>query len=106
MPGTLAEISGGLLLALDLLHRALRQRRVGCDLDLARLHLFGNLALQIDCQQTIDKGSANDLDVVGQFEAALEGAPGDAAMQVLYFCHRPRRRQSSDQIPRACSAPA
>ena len=64
--------SGGLLLGLDLPGRDLGQRLTGRDLDPARLHLFGNLALEIDGQQTVGEAGAPDFDVVGQLEAALE----------------------------------
>ena len=53
------------------------------DLDLARLQLLGNVALQIDVQQAVLQRGAQDLDMVGKLEAALEGARGDAAIEHL-----------------------
>ena len=61
---SLSIASGGLLFGLDL---ALRDLRRGCgaaDLDPARLHLFGNFALEIDRQQAVLKAGASDLHVV------------------------------------------
>ena len=57
----------------------------GCtaDLDLARLHRLGHLALQLDVEQAVRELGTDDLDVVGELEAMLEGALRDAAMQVL-----------------------
>ena len=53
------------------------------DLDPARLHLLGHLAHQLDRQQPISDAGTRHLDVVGELEAALERAGGDAAVQVL-----------------------
>ena len=47
------------------------------------LHGFGDLALERDVKQAVLKVSTGDLDMVGQLEAALEGARGDALVQEL-----------------------
>ena len=56
-------------------------RLSGADLDLARLCRLGNLTDQIDMQHAVVEARADDLDVVGEAEAPLEGAPRDAAVQ-------------------------
>src|SRR5882724_896356 len=58
-------------------------RRLGLDLDAAGLHGLRHLTRQVDMQQAVHQAGAGDLDVVGQLEAPLEGAPGDAAMEEL-----------------------
>ena len=68
---------GGLLL--DHLRAA---RLAAVDRDRARLHRLGHLAHQVDMQQAVIEAGALDLDMVGQAEAPLEGAPGDPVMQV------------------------
>src|SRR5579859_6388242 len=60
--------------------RRLRRR---ADLDLARLQLLRHLAYQLDVEQAVGQRRTLDLDMVSQLEAPLEGASGDAAMQVL-----------------------
>src|SRR3546814_16909873 len=51
------------------------------DLDSAHFRL-DHLALEIDMQQSALQGGTCDLDTLGQHEAALELARGDAAMQI------------------------
>src|SRR5437667_1642145 len=51
------------------------------DRDLARLLGLGNLAHEIDVQESVLEGRALDLDVVGKLEHALEGAGGDALVE-------------------------
>src|SRR6267378_8174486 len=61
------------------------QRRLGAvslDGDRPRLLLLGDLALQLDRQQAIGQLRAHDLHMVGELEAALEVAAGDAAIQI------------------------
>src|SRR5690349_12780063 len=53
------------------------------DLNPARPHCLGYLALELDREQTIGEIGARHLYMVGQLEAALEGAAGDTAMQHL-----------------------
>ncbi len=52
------------------------------DLDPAGLQRLGDLAHQVDMQHPVAMRGAGDADMVGQSEAAFEGAGGDAAMQV------------------------
>src|SRR5438270_6359614 len=68
--------SGGV--GLDL---ADRFRRGGTDLDLARLHGFGNLAHQFDHQQAVLETRALDLDMVGECELPFERSCRDTAIQ-------------------------
>src|SRR4051812_32287260 len=64
--------------------RGLDRRRPGAaDVDLARLHRLGDLALQGDAEQAVGKLGAADLHEVGQLEAALEGAVGNADVQEI-----------------------
>ena len=58
----------------------LELRRI--DRDAARLLGFGHDALQIDMKQAVFELGAFDFDMLGQLEFALEGAPGDALMQI------------------------
>src|SRR3546814_16265998 len=51
------------------------------DLDSAHFRR-DHLALEIDMQQSALQGGTCDLDTLGQHEAALELARGDAAMQI------------------------
>ena len=51
------------------------------DLDAARFQRLGDLAHQIDVQHAVLMVGTLDADMVGQREAALKGAGGDAAMQ-------------------------
>src|SRR5205823_3171252 len=53
------------------------------DLDLLRLHRFGDLAHQVDCEQSVTNVRTLDLDMVGKREAALERARGDAAIDIV-----------------------
>src|SRR5260370_7389647 len=57
-------------------------RLAPADLDLARLGRLGHLVDEVDMQHAVDQAGANDLDVVGEAEAPLERAPGDAAVQI------------------------
>src|SRR5690242_14986142 len=68
---------GGQLLHLDLLVAGLQQSLARGDGDTARLHLFRNLALQVDSQQTVHKIRAHDLHVVGKLKAPPKGACGN-----------------------------
>ena len=51
--------------------------------DLARLLRLGNLAHEVDVQETVLEGRALHLDVVGKLEAALERAGRDALVEHL-----------------------
>src|SRR3546814_1253527 len=51
------------------------------DGDAPRLHGLGDLAHQCDGEQAVLELGAGHLDVVGEVEAALEGASGDAAVE-------------------------
>src|SRR4051812_40366837 len=73
----------GLLLRSDLLGLALRQSGGVADRDLARLHFFGQLALELDGQEAVLQLGPRHLHVVGELEAALEPAGGDAAIEVV-----------------------
>ena len=53
------------------------------DADLARLHRLGHLAHKVDHQQAILKVGRLYPDELGQFEAALEAAIGDADVEEL-----------------------
>src|SRR5712671_7622374 len=52
------------------------------DLDGPRLHRLRYLAHQVDMQQAVVEARAGHLDVVGEAEAPLERAPGNAAVQI------------------------
>src|SRR5690606_1964535 len=56
------------------------------DRDPARLHLLGDVALELDVQQAVPELGAKHLDMVGKLEAALERPRGDAAMQESRAC--------------------
>src|SRR6516162_1728772 len=58
------------------------------DLDRPRLHGLRHLARQLDAEQTVGQLRAHDLDVIGELEAALEGAAGDAAIEELLLLGR------------------
>ena len=58
----------------------LELRRV--DRNAAGLFLFRNDALQIDVKQAVFKLRGAHLDMFGQLEAAFEGAPGNALVQI------------------------
>ena len=51
----------------------------------ARLHGLGNVAHEVDVKQAVLQRRALHFDVVGELEAALEGARGDAAIEELAF---------------------
>src|SRR4051812_33850574 len=53
------------------------------DGDLARLLRLGNLAHEVDVQETVLQRRALHLDVVGKLELALESAPRDALVEHL-----------------------
>ena len=62
--------------------RPLALDRLGAaDLDLARLQRLGHLAHEVDVQETVLGHRLDGADVVGELEAALEGAGGDAAVE-------------------------
>src|SRR5690349_3964789 len=66
----------------DAFARRVRDTRLACaDLDPARLHRLGNLALEFDAQETMFQRGARHFDEVGQIELTAEGALGDAAVQ-------------------------
>ena len=81
--------SGGLFFGLDLALCDIWSGRSAADLDPARLHLFGNLALEFDRQQAVLQLSASDLHVVGQLEAALEELnPEQKTCITLFYLHK------------------
>ena len=53
------------------------------DLDLAGLGGLGDLADEVDMEEAVLQARALHLDMVGELEAALEGARGDAAIKDL-----------------------
>src|SRR5690606_39774796 len=63
----------------------LNGRGAAIDLDGARLLAFGQFALQLQMKQAVFEAGALDLDIVGQLEAQLEGALGNAAMEEFAF---------------------
>src|SRR3954466_3850874 len=74
-----------------------RLGRLRLDLDGAGLLLFGDLALQLDGEQAVGELRTDDLHMVGELEAALEVAAGDAAIEVLLVVVRVRRALPGDQ---------
>ena len=52
------------------------------DDDLAGLFFLGDDALQVDMEQAVFQAGAAHFDMLGQLEAALEGAAGNALMQI------------------------
>src|SRR5262249_1621101 len=66
----------GRLLGVEYLGRAV-------DRHAPRLHGLGDLAHEVDVEQPILEGSALDLDVVGELEAALESPRSDALIEHL-----------------------
>ena len=66
------------------------------DGDLARLLRLGDLAHEVDVQEAVLEVRAGHLDVVGELEAALEGAGRDALIEHLalrsraFSCFSPR----------------
>src|SRR5689334_10013427 len=67
------------------------------DPDGARLLLLRDLAPQFDRQQAVSQLGARDLDVVGELEAALKVAAGDAAIEILLVVVGVRRGMAGDQ---------
>src|SRR4029079_13535198 len=64
--------------------KLVRQGGLGrLDGDHAGLLLLRDLALQLDGEQAVGELGALDLDVVGELEAALEVAAGDATVEEL-----------------------
>ncbi len=53
------------------------------DLDAARLHRLGHHPRRFDVQEAVLQAGTLYLDMLGQLEAALEGAAGNAAIQEL-----------------------
>ena len=51
------------------------------DFDLARFHLFWNLALEIDVQETVLEARTGDFNEVGKLETALESTSGDTTIE-------------------------
>src|SRR3954452_1407934 len=84
-PGALrsADRSGSLGLVALLVRGDLRLRLRLASLhpDLPRLQRLGHHALQAELQQAVLQRRTLDHDMVGQNEAALEGAAGDAAIE-------------------------
>ena len=78
---TRARRSSGLLDLLGLLLLA-------ADLDLARPHRLRDLTNKIDGEQPVYEISLRHLDVIRQVEGALEGAAGDAVMQIERLLER------------------
>src|SRR4051812_16600908 len=74
-----------------------RLGRLRLDLDRPGLLLLGDLALQLDGQQAVGELRADDLHMVGELEAALEVASGDAAVEVFLALVRVRRALPGDQ---------
>ena len=74
---------GGLLCNHGLLGNSDLLRLSNADLDLTRLRGLRDFAGQLDMQHAVREARADDLDVVGEAETTLEGAPRDAAMQVI-----------------------
>ena len=56
------------------------------DGDAAGLFLFRHDALQVDMEQAVLQAGGLDLDMLGELEAALEGAAGDALVQEVGLC--------------------
>jgi hypothetical protein len=63
-------------------------RGCGADFDFARLQEFRKLADKIDRQQAVLQLGAGDANVVGEAEAALKAALGNAAMQKVALLDR------------------
>jgi hypothetical protein len=61
----------------------LAYRLAVADGDAARLEALRDIAHEVDVEQAVLEAGALDLDVVGELEAALERAGGDAAVQEL-----------------------
>src|SRR3546814_11691474 len=71
------------------------------DLDSAHFRL-DHLALEIDMQQSALQGGTCDLDTLGQHEAALELARGDAAMQIDPALVRSEERRVGKECVSTC----
>src|SRR5579859_84930 len=54
----------------------------GADGHGARLQRLGHFADQLDMEQAVDQGRIGDAEMLGELKAALEGAAGDAPVQV------------------------
>src|SRR5438132_893644 len=63
--------------------RTLLAPGASADVDLLRLHRFGDFADEVDRKQPVADVRALDLDVVGEREAPLERAVGDAAIDII-----------------------
>ena len=74
MPAPRCVPRSGRLLVLD---------DAGLDLDLPGLLGLGQLAYQVDGQQPVDQVGRVGADVLGELKAALERAPGNAAVEIL-----------------------
>src|SRR5690606_32164539 len=61
---------------------SLRTDRAG-DLDLLRLHMLGHFTPEIDIQKTVLKACAQDLDGLGQPEAAFESSARNTAIEII-----------------------
>src|ERR1043165_8836766 len=70
------KVLSGLRLAFD------QRGCVAIDGDAARLFLLRDHALKGDMQQAVFQFGLPDLDMIGELEAAFEGAAGDALMQI------------------------
>src|SRR6185503_18499773 len=80
--------------------RLVGQRRLGglaLDLDRPGLLLLRDLTLQLDGQQAVGELRPDDLHMVGELEAALEVAAGDAAIEELLALVGVRRGLAGDQ---------
>src|SRR5689334_25273231 len=75
------------------------QGRLGLalDLDCPGLLLLRDHALELDGEQAVGELRTGDLHMVGQLEAALEVAAGDAAIEVLLALVGARRALAGDQ---------
>jgi len=62
----------------------LREGRVGLDVDLLRFQGLGNLANEIDRQETVLQIGAIHPDMIGKLEPVFERAAGNAAMQITF----------------------
>src|SRR5208337_4899624 len=76
-----ARLTGSVLKRSRRFRRLHRTRRAVADRNLARTLGFGYFAHQIDMQQAILQTGARHLDVVGELEAALESARGNALIE-------------------------
>ena len=65
--------------------------RAAADFDPARLHRLGQHALERDAEQAVLEAGLARFDEVGELEAPLERAGGDAAVQILALALANRR---------------